>query len=194
MTNKRAITQAKMNTLSPFPTNARVHTRDQIHMIANSLSEFGWVAPVIVDENLTILAGHGRIEAAKLIEQRGMPIPEWPDTTKVPVRQILHLSEEQKRAFVIADNKIALVADWDEELLADELRKINEEMDVDVMLTGFNERELVRILEEGSPVTPEGPGTAAEHVIIVTCGDENEQKTIYEELTGRGLNCKVQSL
>jgi ParB-like chromosome segregation protein Spo0J len=97
--------------LRPWPRNARTHSRKQIKQIAESIRHFGFTNPVLIDGENSILAGHGRVEAAR---QLGM--------TSVPCLRVDHLSPAEKRAYVLADNKLALNAGWDEELLALELQ------------------------------------------------------------------------
>lgn len=99
--------------LKPNPRNARTHAKKQIRQIAESLKAFGFTNPVLIDENDMILAGHGRVEAATLL-----------GLETVPCRRIGHLNAEQKRAYILADNKLALNAGWDEELLAGELQEL----------------------------------------------------------------------
>lgn len=108
--------------LKPYENNARVHSADQIQKIANSIREFGFVAPVIVDENNTILVGHGRAEAAKLA-----------GLTEIPCRRVTHLTDEQKRAYILADNKLSDLGEWDYELLEMELDNI----ELDLSQFGF---------------------------------------------------------
>jgi DNA modification methylase len=125
--------------LHPRSNNARTHSRRQIRQIADSLQEFGYTNPVLVDRNNSIIAGHGRVEAAKLL---GM--------TKVPTIQLDRLTEDQVRAYVIADNKLAENAGWDKEILAIELEHLLtlEGTDFDVAVTGFEVPEIDLILEE----------------------------------------------
>jgi DNA modification methylase len=125
--------------LRPRSQNARTHSRRQIRQIADSLQEFGYTNPVLVDRNNTIIAGHGRVEAAKLL---GM--------TQVPTIQLDRLTEDQVRAYVIADNKLAENAGWDKEILAIELEYLLtlEGTDFDVTVTGFEVPEIDLILEE----------------------------------------------
>ena len=104
------ITHRPLATLTPWARNARTHSKKQIRQIAASIRQFGFTVPVLIDEAGTILAGHGRVAAAILL-----------GLTEVPCLQIEHLSEAQKRAYVLADNKLALNANWDEDLLATEL-------------------------------------------------------------------------
>jgi hypothetical protein len=109
----------KIAELKPYEKNARKHSQAQLEQIKNSIKEFGFTAPVLIDENNMVLAGHGRLEGAKLAGLK-----------EVPVRVIEGLSEQQKRAYILADNKIALNAEWDEELLASELAQLSS-MDFD---------------------------------------------------------------
>ncbi|MCA3601726.1 MAG: ParB N-terminal domain-containing protein [Methylobacterium sp.] len=95
--------------LKPYPRNARTHSRKQIRQIAESITRFGFTNPILIDEAGMILAGHGRVEAAKLL---GME--------QVPCLRFDHMSEAEKRAYILADNKLALNAGWDEDLLADD--------------------------------------------------------------------------
>lgn len=112
--------------LKPYENNARTHNEKQIEKIANSIKEFGFINPVLIDSDYGVIAGHGRIEGAKKL---GM--------LDVPCLFIEDLTEEQKRAYIIADNKLALDAGWDYELLKLELEELND-LDFDISLTGFD--------------------------------------------------------
>ena len=111
--------------LKPAKSNARTHSPKQIRQIAASIKEFGFTNPVLIDETQSILAGHGRVAAAKLIGMKD-----------VPVVRIEHMTEAQKRAYVIADNQLAINAGWDEAILAIELSELAE-LDFDVSTIGF---------------------------------------------------------
>jgi DNA modification methylase len=124
--------------LVPYAKNSRTHSDAQIAQIAASIREFGFNAPILVDSRAGIIAGHGRLLAARKLE-----LPE------VPVIVLDHLTELQKRAYILADNRLALDADWDEEMLRLELAALTEE-DFDLSLTGFDEDELTRLLAEDS--------------------------------------------
>ncbi|MEX6634777.1 ParB/Srx family N-terminal domain-containing protein, partial [Hyphococcus lacteus] len=93
--------------LKPNPRNARTHSKKQVKQIAESIRAFGFIAPVLIDEHSMILAGHGRVEAAKRV-----------GLSTIPCRRVGSLTAKQKRAYVLADNKLALNAGWDEQLLA----------------------------------------------------------------------------
>jgi hypothetical protein len=121
--------------LIPYIRNARTHSEDQVAQIAASIAEFGFVNPVLIGADDVIVAGHGRVLAAK---QLGL--------TEVPVIVLDHLSEAQRRALVIADNRIAENAGWDEAMLRAELAALREqEFDLDVL--GFSDADLLRILD-----------------------------------------------
>ena len=137
--------------LRPYERNPRTHSPEQITKIAASLLEFGWTNPILVDGDAGIIAGHGRLLAAR---ELGM--------TTVPVIELTHLTEAQKRAYVIADNRLALDAGWDEDLLAEELKAL-EGLDFNLELTGFDLDELHDLLEDETieevpaPEPPEDP-------------------------------------
>src|ERR1035437_6288748 len=120
--------------LIPRITNPRTHTPEQVAQIAASMREWGWTNPILVGAENDILAGHARLLAAR---QLGM--------TEVPVIQLGHLSEAQRRALVIADNQLSINAGWSEETLRIELQAL-QEADFDLTLVGFDEDELARLL------------------------------------------------
>lgn len=128
--------QTPIEQLQPYKNNARLHSDEQIDQIAQSIEEFGFLNPVLVDDQYTILAGHGRVMGAKKL---GL------DT--VPTIQIKHLSESQKKAYIIADNQIALNAGWEMQLLETELKELNKDS-FDVSLLGFDAKELDKLLYE----------------------------------------------
>lgn len=173
--------------LKPNPRNARTHSAKQIRQIARSIERFGFTNPVLIDEELSILAGHGRVEAAKLL---GM--------NEVPVVRIEHMSDAEKRAYVIADNQLALNAGWDEELLALELKDLSD-LNFEVEITGFEMGEIDAFigkldLDDGAdkddvPEPQEGPSVTqlgdvwqiGDHRLI--CGDATRPET-YQSLFG----------
>lgn len=122
--------------LEPYAKNSRTHSEKQVEQIAASITEFGFTNPVLVDGADGIIAGHGRLLAAKLL---GM--------AEVPTIELAGLSAAQKRAYIIADNKLALNAGWDDAILADELRALGEE-GFDLELTGFGGDELSMLLAD----------------------------------------------
>jgi ParB family transcriptional regulator, chromosome partitioning protein len=129
-----------LDRLRPYEKNARTHSAEQIAQIAASIQEFGFTNPILVDGADGILAGHGRLAAAK-----GMELAE------VPVIVLDHLSAAQRRAYILADNQLALNAGWDTELLRTEVAALNLE-DFDLSLLGFDEDRIAGLLEGGADV------------------------------------------
>jgi DNA modification methylase len=124
------IQQIKIEKLIPYSKNSRTHSDEQVSQIAASIKEFGWTNPILIDGLKGIIAGHGRLKAATKL---GM--------TEVPVIELSHLTEMQKRALIIADNKLALNAGWDNQTLLAELEALKLE-GFDLKLTGFSEDEI----------------------------------------------------
>lgn len=132
-----------IDALVPYARNSRTHSPEQVAQIAASIREFGFTNPVLIDEAGGIIAGHGRVLGARAV---GMDA--------VPCLRLVGLSEAQKRAYVIADNKLALNAGWDDALLALEMRDL-QGMDFDLGLLGFDTSEIDQLLA-GLDATPEG--------------------------------------
>jgi ParB-like chromosome segregation protein Spo0J len=149
-----------LDKLIPFARNPRTHSDEQVAQIAASIEEFGFNNPILVDTKAGIIAGHGRLLAARKLE-----------LTEVPVIVLDHLTEAQKRAYIIADNRLALNAGWDEALLREELAALQQE-DFNIDLIGFDDAELARLLaaqeaidgltdEDAVPALPETPVSRA---------------------------------
>jgi DNA modification methylase len=135
---KLPVNYLPITSLVPNPRNARTHSKKQINKVAASLRKFGFVSPAIIDEKNIILVGHCRIESAKLL-----------GFTEVPTIRVSHLNSAQKRAFALADNRLAEDASWDFEILAVELKELSEiNLDVVVESTGFESAEIDRIIEQ----------------------------------------------
>jgi DNA modification methylase len=172
--------------LKPYPTNARKHSKAQVRQIADSITAFGFTNPVLIDSAGTILAGHGRFEAAKLL---GLPT--------VPTLRIDHLTEAQKKAYVIADNRLAERSGWDKEILAIEFQELmTVETNFNLDITGFDLAEIelmVNDLEDRDPdegdEVPEPPVKPVSRLGDcwqlgdhgLTCGDSLDP-AIYDEL------------
>ena len=133
-----------VNRLKPHPRNARTHSRKQIRKIADSIQRFGFNNPVLIDDGDGIIAGHGRVEAAKLL-----------GFTAVPSLRLSHLSETEKRAYILADNRLAQEAGWDKEILAIELHGLID-LDFEVELTGFDTGEIEIVLDATDQAEREG--------------------------------------
>jgi len=140
------VEQRKIEALIPYVNNSRTHSDEQVAQIAASVREFGWTNPILVDGKNGIIAGHGRLAAARKL-----------GLTEVPVIVLDHLSEAQKKALVIADNKLASNAGWDDEMLRLELGDL-QEMGFDATIAGFSTDELEKLLSQDDDYLPVKPG------------------------------------
>ena len=138
-----AIEYRPINSLTPSPGNPRVHTRKQIRQLADCIDQFGFIIAILTDSAGRIIVGHGRWLAAKLLGYKS-----------VPTVCVDHLTDAQKRAFMIADNKLTENSSWDRELLATEFRVLGE-LDFDLTLTGFETAEIDILLDEEKTPVPD---------------------------------------
>jgi ParB-like chromosome segregation protein Spo0J len=152
----------KLNDLIPYINNARKHSEAQILQIAASIKEFGFCNPVLIDGGNGIIAGHGRIMAAQKL---GME--------EVPTIELAHLSDAQRKAYILADNKLALNAEWDESLLAIELAELDA-LGFDLEITGFSIEEIDALDVDFKPGTEDEQGRLDEKKPIncPSCGYE----------------------
>jgi len=142
-----AIEYLSIETLKPNPNNARTHSKKQVRQIAQSITAFGFVNPVLIEEAGTVIAGHGRLAAARLLK-----------LSEVPCRRITHMNAAEKRAYALADNKLALNAGWDEKILAIELQGLLEtDLDFDIGVIGFDPAEIDLIIEAPAPSEKNDP-------------------------------------
>ena len=132
--NTKRLEQVPIDKLVPYARNARTHSKEQIAQLRASLREFGFVSPAVIDQDYNILVGHGRIMAAR---------EEGYET--VPCVFAEDLTEAQKRAYILADNQLALNAGWDEEMLSVELSDLQDQS-FDLSLLGFDDKELEKLL------------------------------------------------
>ena len=158
--------------LIPYDKNAREHSTEQVAQIAASISEFGFLNPILVDSNDGIVAGHGRLSAAKELA-----------LDVVPVVVLDHLTENQKKAYVLVDNKLAENATWNEDLLAEEIIKLNLQ-DFDLNILGWSDEELEALQQDGWASDIDDPASDGEHMdaikarIVVELDAENKDKVI----------------
>jgi DNA modification methylase len=142
-----AIQYVSPDRLRPYPGNARTHSRKQLKLIENSIKRFGFTNPILVTDDFEVVAGHGRLQAAKSL---GMQL--------VPVVALSSLSEADKKALRIADNRIAELSNWDRDILAIEYQGLEDLQFDDIEVTGFSLGEIDTILDEASEKRPVGPG------------------------------------
>jgi len=182
------VTYVSPSKLIPYVNNARTHSEQQVKQVAASIKEFGFTNPVLIDETNSIIAGHGRVLAATLI---GLDL--------VPTITLTGLSEAQRKAYVLADNKLALNADWDIEMLMLEIDTLTAE-DFDISLIGFSDEEIATlrpdVLNEGLtdedavPELPETPTTVLGDVWILgnhrlMCGDSTSIDAVEKLMNGQ---------
>lgn len=183
------IEQRLVTSLIPYINNSRKHSDEQVAQIAASIKEFGWTNPILIDGDNGLIAGHGRLLAARKL---GMD--------KVPVIELAHLSEIQKKALIIADNKLALNSDWDNELLTIELKDLIDQ-DFDVTLLGFDSTEIDALInvidgtdgltdEDAVPEVPVNPITVLGDVWLlgnhrVMCGDSTSIDAVDKLMDGQ---------
>ena len=180
--------------LVPYVNNARTHSPEQINKLRSSLREFGFINPVIIDRDFGVIAGHGRILAAK---EEGI--------AEVPCVFADHLTEAQKKAYIIADNRMAMDAGWDEELLRVEIEALQAEA-FDLSLTGFDDKELSDLFKDDADVQEDDFDVDAElekptfsktgdvwtlgrHRLV--CGDSTKADTFEVLMNGRKANLVV---
>ena len=186
------MTLVEINKLIPYINNARTHSVEQINKLRSSLREFGFINPVIIDKDYGIIAGHGRVLAAK---EEGIE--------KVPCVLVDYLTETQKKAYILADNRMALDAGWDEELLKLEIEALQGEA-FDIGLTGFDEKDLADLfkMDEGDVKDDDYDLTAAlEKAAFVekgdvwvvgrhrlVCGDATNEDDVTKLMDGKKAN------
>ena len=182
------ITLTNTNALIPYAANARTHSDAQVDKIAASIKEFGFNNPILIDQDKGVVAGHGRLMASHKL-----------GLEQVPTIELSHLSDAERRAYILADNRLALDAGWDEEVLALELKRLEEE--IDLSLLGFNDLELATLLhsleteegltdEDAVPETPDEPITKlgdvwqlGEHRLM--CGDSTLIDSLERLMAGQ---------
>lgn len=180
----RRYENVEIEKLIPYKNNARTHSDEQIEKIAKSMKEFGFINPILVDGNLNVIAGHGRILGAKKLGMK-----------EVPCLFIEDLTEEQKRAYIIADNRLAEDAGWDKELLKIELEDLKN-MNFDITLTGFeledfdfsmDETEVIE--DEFDETVPEEPTSKKGEIYklgkhFLMCGDSTDINDVEKLMNG----------
>ena len=153
----RQVKLISIDSIKAYRKNARTHSEAQIGQIMASLREFGWTNPVLISSKMVLIAGHARLEAARRLGMK-----------EVPCITLDGLTDAQRRAYVIADNKLALNAGWNEDLLREELLELKS-MDFDMDLLGFDPEEMADITLGRDVNQPEYDESAADDVEMITC-------------------------
>lgn len=170
--------------INAYVNNSRTHTPEQINQVASSIREFGFTNPILIDEQHNVIAGHARLEAAISLSMNEVPCI------------ILHgLTELQKRAYLIADNQLALNAGWDLDILRAEIEALElNEFDIDLL--GFDEdffKDPVNEVTDSKKPSKEQV-LETKLVVEVEVADEFQQEEIFNELSGRGYQCRILAL
>lgn len=173
---KLNIVYRQIKDLKPYKKNAKKHNKEQVEWIANSIKEFGFTQPVIVDKNNEVVAGHGRILGAKKAGLKSVPTVCLED-----------LTEEQIKAYRLVDNKLN-ESEWDYNLLDEELENLTE--DIDMNLFGFDLTEEIEQEETKKKVEFEIKEKYEVHII---CKDEKQMKQVFNKVKGYGQECKLVS-
>ena len=167
--------------LIPYARNSRTHSDAQVDQIAASIKEWGWTVPVLIEPDGGIIAGHGRIMAAQKL-----------GIAEVPCMVADGWSDAQKRAYIIADNKLALNAGWDDDFLKIEMQELDG-LGFSLELTGFDVAEMAALFDE--PAEPEEPKDLSEQAerfeVIIECSDEGEQERAYNHAQVGGFECRI---
>ncbi|WP_131667395.1 ParB/Srx family N-terminal domain-containing protein [Psychrobacter pygoscelis] len=175
----------KTSELIPYVNNSRTHNDEQVNQIAASIKEFGFTNPVLIDETGGIIAGHGRLMAANKLNMDA-----------VPTITLAGLTEAQRKAYVIADNKIALNADWDIELLKIEIDNLRD-LDFDIELIGFDEDDLLDLFdkneidEDSVLIEHDEVSDSEKFLLLVEYDNESQLEKAFNEAQQKGFKCKI---
>lgn len=182
-----SIEYKRVDDLIPYVNNSRTHSDEQVTQVAASIKEFGFTNPLLIDEQGGIIAGHGRLMAAKKLKLE-----------QVPTITLAGLSDAQRKAYVIADNKLALNAEWDFDLLKIEIESLQED-DFKLDLLGFDVDELNGILgfddiaeeDEEEPEQDYEDNYKEQYGVIIMCKNAEEQEKIFNKMQQNGYEVKV---
>ena len=179
--NKPQIEALPVTSLVPYAKNSRTHSDEQVAQVAASIKEFGFTNPILVDGDNVLIAGHGRLLAAQRL-----------GLNEVPCIRLSHLTESQKRAYVIADNKLAMNAGWDDDLLMLEIGDLKDD-GFDLSLTGFSEEELAQLSIQEEVNDSENPYTdKVSSPIYEPTGDKPDVSELFDDSKTFELVQKIQ--
>ena len=185
------IESVEVGLLVPYANNAKIHGKNQLEMLKKSILEFGFLTPCLIDKDYNLIAGHGRVMAAKALGMK-----------EVPCVFVEGLSEQQRRAYILADNRLGELGEWDMDLVFEELSSLND-MDFDVSLTGFdfdnmNNQEPEAEEDDFEEDIPEEPKSKlgdlyqlGRHRLI--CGDSSDVTVMQKLLGGAAFRCILQT-
>lgn len=182
--SRLSIEYRAVDDLIEYARNSRTHSEEQIAQIVRSIKRYGWTNPVLIDEQGTIIAGHGRVMAARRLE-----------IEEVPTITLRGLNEQQRREYVIADNRIPLNAGWNEAMLSQEIRELAEQAGADLMALGFSSKELNKLCADEGQLDASTTHVVGgdRHLLMIEFATEKEAQTAFDELQARGFAVSVMS-
>jgi ParB-like chromosome segregation protein Spo0J len=178
MNDALIVSYHKVEEIQSAARNARTHSDAQISQIVAAIAEFGFTSPILVDESMILIAGHGRLAAAKKL---GMD--------EIACIQLAGLSDAQKRALALADNRLPLSAGWDRDILRIELDELSRIDEVDIAKLGFSQKELKQLLGGGDQTAAQLE-SGFQFRLIVDCESEQHQSELLEQFESEGLKCR----
>lgn len=177
---KQVITYKSIDDLIPYARNSRTHSEEQVNQLASLIKEFGFRGAILVDGDNGIITGHGRILACKKLGMKEIPTVDGSDMTPA-----------QRKAYIIADNKIALNAGWDYEMLNIEFNDLKEQ-GFDIDLLAFDEKELQMFDEqEDESIEDLVQDDGNKQLLLIECTSERELDKLFTEMKERGFECKI---
>lgn len=177
---KQEIKYKKIDDLIPYARNSRTHSEEQINQLASLIKEFGFRGAILIDGDNGIIAGHGRVLACKKLGLTDIPTVDGSDMTPA-----------QRKAYVIADNKVALNAGWDYEMLNIEFNDLKDE-GFDIDLLAFDEKELQMFdAPEDDPIDDIVTDDGNKQLLLIECTSERELDKLFNEMKERGFECKI---
>jgi hypothetical protein len=182
-----AIVYQPLKELRPYAKNPRTHPREQIAKLRASLARFGWTNPLLIADD-TLVAGHARLAAALAMAEGVQPIARNPDPWMAPTIDLSHLSEDERRAYVIADNRLALDGGWNREFLIEEVGALNLS-GFDLPVLGFPPLTLDTLLGK-TEIATEQLGGQMQFQLVIECTGEHQQGELLEEMRRRGLKVR----
>jgi len=178
-----SVIRRKISSIIPYARNSRTHSDEQIAQIAASINEWGFTTPILIDESGEVIAGHGRLLAAQRL-----------GLEEVPTMTAAGWSDAQKKAYVIADNKLALNAGWDDEILKIEMQELGD-LNFDLTLTGFEIEEMASLFDLGEPISEQNKTDVdvevPENQMILTFESETILQEWFYRAESEGIECKL---
>lgn len=171
------IEYVSIDDIFPYENNAKIHTDEQIEEIANSIQEFGMIDPIGVWKNNEIIEGHGRLMACQKLGIK-----------QVPIIRLDELTDEQRKAYALAHNKLTMNTDFDFDALQNELADLES---IDMALFGFDVKTIEEEMDKDSNQVKMSQGT---YQIIVDCDSEKQMEEYYDQITGLGIECRTSTL